>query len=118
MDKPKPIRTVHHREAIEGVLIRDIWIAGQGQDYFKTETAASEDGVGTGISLGTLVYQASTPVLLASEVHLSDGNAIGYFMVGGRQPMLLCDLRAFKKMAWSDLMVALEARHKRDQGGG
>lgn len=112
--KPTPVKVVHHRQAIEGVLIRDLWV-GSDVDYFKTETVANENGVAGAISLATLVYQASTPVMLASEVHMSDGQVLGYFMVGGRQPMLLGDLKAFKPMAWDDLMRALEAQHLKDQ---
>lgn len=115
MEKPKPIKTLHYKEAVEGCLIRDIWVGGQGVDFFKTETPAGENGVGQGISLGTLVYQASTPVLLASEIHMSDGHALGYFMVGGRQPMLLADLAAFKKVPWDELMKALEAQSLKDR---
>ena len=61
------------------------------------------------MSQGTLCYQAGTPVELASEVHFSDGNKLGYFRIGGRPPMLLCDFKAFQPVSMNDLLLQAEA---------
>lgn len=115
MSLQNPTEVKNYLAPVEGQLVRDIFVGSARIDFFHTETSFSENGVGRDVSQGVLAYQAGTPVLLATEMTFPDGHKLGYFMVGGRQPVLMADLKAFQAVAWDVLMAKMEAQHLKDR---